>query len=96
MQLQLEVLEIERSFGTATSCLQLGVLRLQEGPICDHHQAEGNREVRQLLLTLQDLGNITLEVLLLLLQGLHVLHEIFGSPTPAPTTSPRTSVPVFA
>ena len=40
-------------------------------PVCGHLQAEGHLEVCQLLPTFEDLGNLALQALLLLLQGLH-------------------------
>lgn len=40
-------------------------------PVCGHLQAEGHLEVCQLLPTFQDLGDLALEALFLLLQGLH-------------------------
>lgn len=43
----------------------------QPVPVRGHLQAEGHLEMGQLLPTFQDLGNLTLEALLLLLQGPH-------------------------
>lgn len=57
---------------SAPTCTCASVLRVGQGlPVCGHLQAEGHLEVCQLLPTFQDLGDLALEALLLLLQGLH-------------------------
>lgn len=59
---------------SAPTCICASVLRMGQGqglPVCGHLQAEGHLEVCQLLPTFQDLGDLALEALFLLLQGLH-------------------------
>lgn len=59
---------------SAPTFICASVLHMGQGqglPVCGHLQAEGHLEVCQLLPTFQDLGDLALEALFLLLQGLH-------------------------